>query len=390
MNDVLIDLAKKIKNIYPDKDILPLHEPTFIGNEEKYVLDCIKTGWVSSVGRYVDQFERMLAEFTGVKRAVAVVNGTAALHIALKIVGVQPNDEVLIPSLTFVATANAVVYCGAVPHFVDVSDTTLGINPFTLENYLKDIAVVKQDVCFNKKTGRIIRAIVPMHTFGHPVDLDPLLDLCERWHLIMVEDAAESLGSYYKGIHTGNFGKASAMSFNGNKIVTTGGGGAVLTNDEKLADYAKHLTTTAKLPHPWKYEHDQVGYNYRMPNLNAALGCAQLEHLDDFIDKKRRLVHKYERLIADYEGIKLFKEPHYAKSNYWLQTLIFDDKKYSIDEVLQTLNDYHVMSRPIWKPLHLLDPFKHYPKADLSVTEKLQHQIVNVPSSSYLGEDIDG
>jgi perosamine synthetase len=344
---------------------------------------------VSSVGKYVDKFERLLAEFTGVKRAVAVVNGTAALHIALKIVGVESNDEVLIPSLTFVATGNAVVYCGAVPHFVDVSETTLGIDPFKLEDYLKDIAIVKNHVCVNKQTGRIIRAIVPMHTFGHPVDLDPLLDICERWNLIMVEDAAESLGSYYKGIHTGNFGKASAMSFNGNKIITTGGGGAILTNDEKLADYAKHLTTTAKLPHRWKYEHDEIGYNYRMPNLNAALGCAQFEHLDDFIEKKRQIVNKYEQLIEGYDGIKLFKEPEFAKSNYWLQTLIFDEKMYDINQVLETLNNHNVMSRPAWKPLHLLNPFQNYPKSDLSVTEKLQYQIVNVPSSPYLGEDTD-
>lgn len=391
MNDELVELAKRIKNIcpVPEKDFIPLHEPTFTGNEQKYVVDCIKSGWVSSVGSYVDEFERLLAEFTGVKRAVAVVNGTAALHIALKIVGVQPDDEVLIPSLTFVATGNAVVYCGAVPHFVDVSKTTLGIDPFKLEDYLKEVATVKNNVCVNKQTNRIIRAIVPMHTFGHPVDLDPLLDICERWKLIMVEDAAESLGSYYKGIHTGNFGKVSAMSFNGNKIVTTGGGGAILTNDEKLADYAKHLTTTAKLPHRWKYEHDELGYNYRMPNINAALGCAQLEQLEDFIEKKRQLVSKYEQLIEDYEGIKLFKEPEFARSNYWLQTLIFDEKMYDINQVLETLNNHNVMSRPVWKPLHLLNSFQNCPKADLSVTEQLQHQIVNVPSSPYLGEDAD-
>ncbi|MEK4885946.1 LegC family aminotransferase [Bacillus sp. FSL W8-0223] len=389
MNDELVELAKRIKNICPEKDFIPLHEPIFTGNEQKYVVDCIKSGWVSSVGSYVDKFERLIAEFTGVKRAVAVVNGTAALHIALKIVGVQPDDEVLIPSLTFVATGNAVVYCGAFPHFVDVSKTTLGIDPFKLEDYLKEVAIVKNNVCVNKQTNRIIRAIVPMHTFGHPVDLDPLLDICERWKLMMVEDAAESLGSYYKGIHTGKFGKASAMSFNGNKIVTTGGGGAILTNDEKLADYAKHLTTTAKLPHRWKYEHDELGYNYRMPNINAALGCAQLEQLEDFIEKKRQLVSKYEQLIEDYEGIKLFKEPEFARSNYWLQTLIFDEKMYDINQVLETLNNHNVMSRPVWKPLHLLNSFQNCPKADLSVTEQLQHQIVNVPSSPYLGEDAD-
>lgn len=389
MNDVILDLAKKIKNMCPQKPFIPLHEPMFNENEKRYVNDCIEAGWVSSVGKYVDQFEKMLADFIGVKRVIAVVNGTAALHIALKIIGVQPNDEVLVPSLTFVATGNAVIYCGAVPHFVDVSETTLGIDPFKLDSYLKEIAVVKNNVCINKKTGRIIRAIVPMHTFGHPVSLDPLLDVCGRWNLTMVEDAAESLGSYYKGVHTGNFGKVAAMSFNGNKIITTGGGGAILTNDDTLADYAKHLTTTAKIPHSWKYIHDEVGYNYRMPNINAALGCAQLEKLEDFINKKRQLVHKYEQLIEGYNGISLFKEPHDSKSNYWLQTLIFDEKIYDINQVLETFNNQKVMSRPVWTPLHLLKPFQSSPKADLSVTEKLQYQIVNIPSSPYLGDETD-
>lgn len=387
MNGAILELVKRIKSMCPQKDFIPLHEPEFKGNEQKYVADCIETGWVSSVGKYVDQFERMLAEFTGVKRAVAVVNGTAALHIALKIVGIQPNDEVLIPALTFVATGNAVVYCGAVPHFTDVSIETLGIDPFKLDDYLKDVAIIRGNHCVNKQTGRIIRAVVPMHTFGHPVDIDALFDVCERWNLIMVEDAAESLGSYYKGIHTGNFGKASALSFNGNKIITTGGGGAILTNDEKLANYAKHLTTTAKRPHPWKYEHDTIGYNYRMPNINAALGCAQLEYIDELIEKKRRLVHQYEKLIADCQGVRLFKEPKFAKSNYWLQTLIFDETVYDIHQVLETFNNHNVMSRPVWEPLHLLEPFQRFPKADLSVTEKVKNQIVNIPSSSYLGED---
>lgn len=390
MNDVILDLAKKIKDMCPQKPFIPLHEPMFNENEKRYVNDCIETGWVSSVGKYVDRFEQMLADFIGVKRVVAVVNGTAALHIALKIAGVQPNDEVLVPSLTFVATGNAVVYCGAVPHFIDVSTETLGVDPVKLADYLRDVAIINGNSCVNKQTGRIIRAVVPMHTFGHPVDIDALFDVCERWNLIMVEDAAESLGSYYKGIHTGNFGKVSALSFNGNKIITTGGGGAVLTNDEKLADYAKHLTTTAKRPHRWKYEHDEIGYNYRMPNINAALGCAQLEHIDDLIEKKRRLVHQYEQLIADCQGVRLFKEPRFAKSNYWLQTLIFDEKIYDINQVLETFNNQKVMSRPVWTPLHLLKPFQRSPKSDLSITEKLQYQIVNVPSSPYLAGGIDG
>lgn len=386
MSNMWIEIAEKIKVLEPHKDFLPLHEPTFSGNEVNYVTDCIKTGWVSSVGKYVDEFEQKLAEFTGVKRAVAVVNGTAALHIALKIAGVQPNDEVLIPSLTFVATGNAVTYCGAIPHFVDVSETTLGLDPFKLGEYLKDNVVINNKKCVNKYTGNVIRAVVPMHTFGHPVDLDPLLDICERYNIVVVEDAAESLGSYYKGTHTGNFGKVSAMSFNGNKIITTGGGGAILTNDEKLADYAKHLTTTAKIPHRWKYEHDEIGYNYRMPNLNAALGCAQLENLSKYIEEKRRIVLKYEEILKDYDGVEIFNEPDFAKSNYWLQTMVIDNSQYNIDTVLQTLNGQGVMARPIWNPLHQLTPFKNCPKAELTETEKLQQKIVNIPSSAYLGE----
>lgn len=386
MSNVWIEIANKIKRLQPQKDFLPLHEPSFLGNELNYITDCINTGWVSSVGKYVDEFERKLAEFTGVKRAVAVVNGTAALHIALKIVGVQEHDEVLIPSLTFVATANAVTYCGATPHFVDVSRTTLGLDPVKLEEYLKSISIQKNNVCINKYTGNIIRAIVPMHTFGHPVELESLIDICERYNIVIIEDAAESLGSYYKGIHTGSFGIISAMSFNGNKTITTGGGGAILTNDEKMANYAKHLTTTAKLPHRWKYEHDEVGYNYRMPNINAALGCAQLEKLSDFIENKRKLYSKYKEIIKDYKGIELFSEPSFAKSNYWLQTIIIDNKKYPIDEVLNTLNDQNVMARPIWIPLHKLEPFKDCSKSDLSETEKLELQVINIPSSHYLGE----
>lgn len=385
MDELWIEMAEKIKTLYPDKDFLPLHEPIFTGNEINYVTDCIQTGWVSSVGEYVEQFEQKLAEFIGVKRAVAVVNGTAALHIALKVAGVQPRDEVLVPSLTFVATGNAVTYCNAIPHFVDVSRATLGLDPYKLGQYLKEIAVMKDHQCVNKVTGNTISAIVPMHTFGHPVELDPLMEICEQYNITIVEDAAESLGSYYKGVHTGNFGKVSAMSFNGNKIITTGGGGAILTNDEKVADYTKHLTTTAKLPHRWKYVHDEIGYNYRMPNLNAALGCAQLENLQEFLEKKRKITLSYAALIKNSNGIRLFQEPEFARSNYWLQTLIINNEKYSIDLALEVLNDNGVMARPIWNPLHQLEPFLNCPRDDLSVTEQLQKQIINIPSSAYLG-----
>lgn len=380
------EIVAKIKALKPEKDFLPLHEPSFTGNEINYVTDCINTGWVSSVGKYVDEFEKRLSEFTGVKRAVAVVNGTAALHIALKIAGVKPSDEVLMPSLTFVATGNAVNYCGGIPHFVDVSRNTLGLDPLKLEDYLKDITIYRDGACVNKNTGNVIRAVVPMHTFGHPVDLDSLLEVCEKYKITLVEDAAESLGSYYKGIHTGNFGKVSALSFNGNKIITTGGGGALLTNDEQLADYAKHLTTTAKLPHRWNYEHDEIGYNYRMPNLNAALGCAQLEKLEKYLKSKREITLAYDQIFGDYEGITLFKEPINSKSNYWLQTLVIDDDIHEIDHVLQILNDNGVMARPIWTPLHKLVPFKDCPRGDLKETELLQEQVINIPSSAYLGE----
>ena len=278
MNKQWMQFAESVKAMY-GKDFVPLHEPTFNEKELEYVTDCVKSGWVSSVGAYVTRFEEDLAEFVGVKRAVAVVNGTAALHIALKVAGVEANDEVLMPSLTFIATANAVSYCQAVPHFIDVHEDTLGVDPFKLEAYLNEIAEVRDGELFNKQTNCRIKALVPMHTFGHAVHLDELVELAEKYHLVLVEDAAESLGTYYKGKHTGSFGKVNAMSFNGNKIITTGGGGAILTDDEALADYAKHLTTTAKVSHKWEYVHDEIGYNYRMPNINAALVVHSLKKL---------------------------------------------------------------------------------------------------------------
>ena len=265
---------------------VPLHEPSFGGNEWLYVKECIDTGWVSSVGKFVDRFEQQLADYTGVKHAVAVVNGTAALHVCLKLVGVEQEDEVLTPTLTFIATANAISYCGATPHFVDSDEATLGLDPQKLGLYLQEIAEIRPEGCFNKKTGRRIKAVLPMHTFGHPVDLDPLVEICRSYQLELVEDAAESLGSYYKGRHTGNWGKVSALSFNGNKVITTGGGGAILTNDEKLGKLAKHLTTTARGPHKWSFIHDQIGFNYRLPNINAALGCAQMELLPKFLESR--------------------------------------------------------------------------------------------------------
>lgn len=373
-------IISQMNDIYERVNI-PLHEPTFTNKEVDYVTDCVKSGWVSSVGKYVTKFEEDLASYVGVKRAVAVVNGTAALHIALKICGVQKNDEVLMPALTFVATANAVSYLQATPHFVDVSYDTLGVDANKLATYLKQQTVMEEGHCYNKQTGRVIRAIVPMHTFGHAVDIDALQKVCDAYNIVMVEDAAESLGTSYKGKMTGSFGKASAVSFNGNKIITTGGGGAILTDDEALADYAKHLTTTAKLPHPWGYEHDEIAYNYRMPNLNAALGCAQLEKMPTFLAQKKELTKRYQKIFKGMKGVELFTQPSHSDSNYWLQTLMIDTSVYERDQVLQELNDNGVMARPIWTPMHELKPYKACPKMDLSVTEDLKKRIINIPSS---------
>ena len=379
MNKQWMQFVDEVKKMY-GKDFVPLHEPTFNEKELEYVTDCVKTGWVSSVGAYVTKFEEELAKFVGVKRAVAVVNGTAALHIALKVAGVEADDEVLMPSLTFIATANAVSYCGAIPHFIDVHEETLGVDPFKLDAYLNAISEVRNGELFNKQTNRRIKALVPMHSFGHATHIDELVTLAEKYKLVLVEDAAESLGTYYKGKHTGSYGKINAISFNGNKIITTGGGGAILTDDDELANYAKHLTTTAKVPHKWEYVHDEIGYNYRMPNINAALGCAQLEKVNKFLEQKKQLTVKYESFIAQLDGVRLFKQPEHSNSNYWLQTLILDDSL-DRDEVLAFLNEQGVMSRPIWQPMHELEMFKECPKMDLSVINMLKKRIVNIPST---------
>lgn len=367
---------------------ISLHEPSFGGNEWVYVKECLDTGWVSSVGKFVDRFEQQLADYTGVKHAVAVVNGTAALHVCLKLVGVEQGDEVLIPTLTFIATANAVSYCGAIPHFVDSDETTLGLDPQKLELHLKEIAEIRSEGCFNKKTGRRIKAVLPMHTFGHPVDLDPLVEVCRHYQLELVEDAAESLGSYYKGRHTGNWGKVSALSFNGNKVITTGGGGAILTNDEQLGKLAKHLTTTARVPHKWSFIHDQIGYNYRLPNINAALGCAQLEQLPNFIKNKRELAAKYRGAFAGIAGIRFFAEPGFAQSNYWLNALLLD-KCFArqMDALLEATNSQGIMTRPVWTLMHKLEMYKSCPRVDdLSVAEDIEQRLINIPSSANLGE----
>ena len=370
----------------PDTTI-PLHEPEFAGNEWAYVKDCLDTGWVSSVGSYVDRIESDLAAFAGTSHAVATVNGTAALHICALLAGVRPGDEVLMPSLTFIATANAVSYSGATPHFVDSEERTLGVNAERLQAYLEEVAVVTEGRCVNRLTGATIRALIVMHVFGHPAELDSLADLCARWGLVLIEDAAESLGSYYHGRHTGNVGLVAALSFNGNKVMTTGGGGAILTNDPVLARRAKHLTTTARVPHRWNFVHDEVGYNYRLPNINAALGCAQLERLPDQLARKRRLAALYEQAFASVPGVRVLQEPSGHCSNYWLNTILLEPRHASErDEVLTALNDARFMSRPLWTLMHRLPMYAACPRADLRVAEDLAGRVINLPSSPRLAD----
>ncbi|MBM9589079.1 LegC family aminotransferase [Leptospira sp. 201903075] len=389
VNEISIeqDIVKTIRGILGESPLL-LHEPYFVGNEWLYLKECLDTRFVSSVGKFVDQFEKQLAEYTGSKYAIAVVNGTAALHIALKLSGVENDDEVIIPSLTFIATANAVSYCGAIPHFVDSEESHLGIDPIALREYLKSMTEFRDGKCINTQTGRVIRAIVPMHTFGHPSKLDELLALAKDFNLELIEDAAESLGSYYYGKHTGTFGKFGTLSFNGNKTITTGGGGALLTQDENLAKLAKHITTTAKLPHRWEYVHDQIGYNYRMPNINAALGCAQLESLPSFLKSKRDLYESYRRGFENLKNVELISEPRHCKSNYWLQTIKLSwEQKNLLDvrnRVLELTNDSGVMTRPVWRLLHSLKPFELCPSMPMVVAKKLEASLINIPSSAHL------
>lgn len=369
-------------------DKVALHEPSFKGNELAYVKECIDTGWVSSAGSYVDRFENKLAAYTGTKHAVVVSNGTSGLHVALQLVGVKPGDEVLIPALSFVATANAVSHCGAHPHFVDIDRETLGVGVGTLSEYLGQIAEARDGACFNKHTGRRIAALVPMHTFGHPVDMPALLGLAARHGIEVVEDAAESLGSWIGDRHTGTFGRCGVLSFNGNKIVTTGGGGAIITDDAALAKRAKHLTTTAKVPHPWAFFHDEVAYNYRMPNLNAALGCAQLEQLDGFVSAKRELNRRYLTAFHDVSGVTLFVERSGTRANYWLQTLVLDPAfAGQRDAILGATNAAGQMTRPVWQLLNTLPMYSACEAMKLPVSEDLAQRIINLPSSPRLVQD---
>jgi aminotransferase in exopolysaccharide biosynthesis len=367
------------KSFHQPEGFVALHEPRFTGNEKKYLNECIETTFVSSVGKFVDRFEEVMTDYTGASSAVACVNGTSALHLALLLSGVEAGDEVITQSLTFIATANAISYCDAYPVFLDVDRETMGLSPIAVEEWLREHAEIREGKCFNIKTGRRIQACVPMHTFGHPVKIDELLAVCNAYHIVLIEDAAESLGSYYRGRHTGTFGYIGVLSFNGNKTITTGGGGMLLFNDRELAAKAKHLTTQAKLPHPWEFAHDQIGFNYRMPNINAALGCAQMENLDNFLADKRELAHIY----ADYfssVGISFVTEPSNCRSNYWLNAIVLENES-ERDEFLKLSNKEQVMTRPVWRPMHKLPMFSNCQTDTLKTTQWLEDRIVNIPSS---------
>ncbi|MCF0178700.1 MAG: LegC family aminotransferase [Bacteroidales bacterium] len=372
-----------VKQLYNNQDFVPLSAPRFIGNEKKYLNECIDTTFVSSVGKFVDRFEEDMARYTGAKRAVVCVSGTNALHMAMMLVGVERDDEVLTQALTFIATCNAISYIGAHPVFIDVDMDTLGLSPTAVKEWLEKNAEVKDGVCYDKKNGRRVKACVPMHTFGHPVHLDELVEVLNEWRIELVEDAAESIGSFYKGKHTGTFGKVGAISFNGNKTITTGGGGMLLFNDEELGAYAKHLTTQAKVPHRWEFRHDHIGYNYRMPNINAALGCAQLEHIEEYVEDKRKTAAQYAEFFKNVEGITFFTEPADCRSNYWLNTIILKDKA-AQQGFLQYTNDNGIMTRPIWELMNRLPMFENCETDGLKNTEWLADRIVNIPSSVRL------
>lgn len=376
-------IIDKIREIYnkPEGHIY-LHEPLFIGNEKKYIDECIDSTYVSSVGKFVDLFEYKIAEYTGAKKAIVCVSGTNALHIALKLVGVEKYDEVITQPLTFIATANAISYCCATPIFIDVDKDTMGLSPKSLEAFLSKETEMRADGCYNKTTGKRIKACVPMHTFGHPCRIDEIVLICKKYKIELIEDAAESLGSYYKGKHTGTFGKIGVLSFNGNKTITTGGGGMLLFNDEKLALEAKHLTTQAKVPHPWEFVHDEIGYNYRMPNINAALGVAQLENLNLYLGKKRKLAAIYNDFFHD-KKVSFFHEPDNSTSNYWLNVILFDSKE-ERDVFLTESNLQGVMTRPVWRLMNKLPMFENCQCGELSNAEWLEKRIVNIPSSVIL------
>lgn len=377
-----LDFLSFVKGVFGED--ATLHRPVFGGNEKKYLSECIDSNFVSSVGARVTEFEQGVAAYCGAKYGVATVNGTAALHIAMVVAGVERGDEVITQALTFIATCNAISYIGAHPVFVDVDKSTLGMSPDALRNFLVANAEMKDGVAYNKGTGRRFAACVPMHTFGHPCRIDEIAEVCAEFAIPLVEDAAESLGSYYKGKHTGGFGLLGAISFNGNKIITTGGGGMIVTNDEEIARKAKHITTTAKIPHPYEFVHDQVGYNYRLPNLNAALGCAQLEQLDEFVRIKRNLAARYSAFFVE-KGVPFVSEPEGATSNYWLNAIILESRE-ERDSFLKYSNDKGVMTRPIWRMMTELEMFKNCQHDGLENSLWLEDRVINIPSSVPMSE----
>jgi len=369
-----------IKSQFPNQDFIPLHEPRFIGNEKNYLNDCIDSTFVSSVGEYVNRFEELMVQQTGVDYAIATVNGTNALQIALLVCDVKEADEIITQSLSFIATANAIKYTGANPIFIDVDKNTLGMSSVALSDFLTNNGEVRNDgFTYNKKTGKRIKACVPMHTYGFPCEIDKIADICKEWNISLVEDAAESLGSYYKDQHTGSFGDVGIFSFNGNKTITAGGGGCIVTNNEEFAKLAKHLTTQAKIPHKWEFNHDYIGYNYRMPNLNAALACAQLEKLNDFIKSKRDLARTYNQKLSAL-GINFFTEPENCISNYWLNVILFNNIK-ERNNFLEYSNSNGVMTRPAWNLIHTFSMFKDCQKDSLINSINLSEILVNIPSS---------
>ena len=369
-----------IRSLYPDRDFIPLHEPHFGGNEKRYLEDCIDSTFVSSVGKYVDRFEEMIREFTGAKCAVATVNGTAALHIALLLAGVQRNDLVITQPLTFIATCNAISYCGAEPVFIDIDRHNLGLSADALEAWLAANSVLEGESCYHIGSRQRLAACVPMHTFGHPCQIDRIVEICERYHIPVVEDSAESIGSYYKGRHTGTFGKLGVLSFNGNKTITTGGGGMIITNDDELGKLAKHITTTAKVPHPWEFVHNMTGYNYRLPNVNAALGCAQMEQLPQILANKRETARLYQEFFAGMDGITYIPESQDCVSNYWLNVMLFSNLE-ARNDFLQQSNTSKVMTRPAWTLMNKLAMFSKAISGDLEISEDIESRLVNIPSS---------
>tara|TARA_B110000483_G_scaffold99357_2_gene121827 strand:- start:151 stop:1311 length:1161 start_codon:yes stop_codon:yes gene_type:complete len=368
-----------IKSIYNNNKFIPLHEPRFLGNEKKYLNECIDSTFVSSAGKFVDDIEEKIAKYTGAKFAIATSNGTSALHISLILADVDKDSEVITQPLTFVATCNAIRYCNAKPIFVDVEKDTMGLSPFALRSFLEKNTTIKNKQCINNKTSKVIKACVPMHTYGHPCKIDMIKKICDEYFIFLIEDAAESVGTFYKDRHSGTFGQLGAMSFNGNKIITAGGGGCIITNNRILAEKAKHLTTTAKIPHKWDFNHDIIGYNYRMPNLNAALLVAQLEKLNDFIINKRNLADEYENFFKNF-NFDFFKEPKDSKSNYWLNSIILKNRKQR-DQFLEDTNSNGVMTRPIWILMNKLPMLKDAQCGDLENSEWLYERVVNIPSS---------